>query len=156
MSKIINRKYYVFSQRETTQLEKKYKAEYIGDFDYVISNLGDYSSEPAALFYVKNPDRTKNHSNYLAISRKIFPIAADLVINKGISLFNGEVCLKHPIPAIKDQEGNYHTSSFNHDYVKLDNGSRLDGGRGLDNRVSIGTMLHYVEIKDGELVLKTE
>lgn len=111
-----------FNEKEIKKIEKKYKVTYIGDFDKHIKR-GDYSIYPASLFYQPNPDVQKGHSNYLAIERSVREPSK-------IILFNGEQCIKDPLPAISDGKGNIYVSCFNYDFKSIP-GTHffIDGGR---------------------------
>ena len=120
--------------------EKHYGVRYIGTF---CLNHNGWCNTPAAIFYQPEPDRSKGHTNYLAI----------FIIKNNVILADGSSAFKEPIDACIADNGQIIYSSHRHDYVTSDDGSVfIDGGR--DYTRTNSTTQIYIECIDGLLKFK--
>lgn len=107
------------------KVEEKYNAKYIGDFALKLKN-GGWSEEPAAVFYVEEPDISKGHSHYFGLVFQHNPYQPndyDMFITKGDSAF------ENGLTGVVADNGEVIVSCFTHDFKYSEDGSVFtDGG----------------------------
>jgi len=102
---------------------KKYNASYLGIF-CLKTYEGAWSESICGVYYVDNPDTSKGHTNYFAISfLGVLDVRA--FISKGDSAF------EDGLTGIVSEEGEVLISKYRHDYRKFkrDGDVFIDGGR---------------------------
>lgn len=112
----INRSYQYI---DIDRIEKAFHATFVGDFCLKTTD-GNWSEEPAAIFYAHDPDTSKGHTHYFGILRR----DDSILITKGDSAFS------EPIIGIIADDKEVIFSRYRHDYeVSLDQSVWIDGGR---------------------------
>lgn len=104
---------------DTNKVEELYDATYMGDWS-IRNKYDSWTSRPVAVFYVKNPDTTKNHSHY-------FGLFIDYV-DQSLKICNAESAFSEPMVGI-EEDGIVYVSRYRHDFVTTPSGSTIDGGR---------------------------
>lgn len=106
----------IFKDDAIKAIEEHYNGKYI--FDSCLQTpSGEWVNAPAAIFYTEqaHPDG----SNYFAL---YFNYESELRIANGITATK-------PFEALMLEDGSILHSRYRHDYIQLDEGSMVDGGR---------------------------
>ena len=145
----IKQKESFLSKEGIKNIEKKYKAKFVGIFSLKQEHSG-WRNFPSYIFYVKNPLKME-YSNYLAVSQEIVslkPFLTKTVVSDGSS-FNCE-----NIYALKAEDGEIIYSAFTNDYeVSTDGSAWIDGGR-LYTSYTPGKDLIELEVVGSEIRIK--
>lgn len=100
-------------------VEQRYGGTYIGDFCLKLKN-GNWSDNPAAIFYQPNPKIEFGHTHLFAIVN----------LFDGSYITCGDSAFSEPIAGIIADDGEVIYSRFRHDYrTSADNSVFIDGGR---------------------------
>lgn len=133
------RKPYYFTDKGIEQIESMRDATYIGYWCGRTKD-GDWAEKPLDVFYVKEPDTDKGHTNYFGLI--LNPLTDQVMITDASSCFND------PITGMVE-DGIVYASRYRHDYVQTPSGSSIDGGRDY-TKTTLPCDLVRIEVIDGE------
>lgn len=134
----IHHRYAYFNRQQINFVIKRYQASHVGTM-CLKGRHGQWLDFTVEIFYVDKPDKSKNHSNYLAV----FYQDGRLMLTNGISAVSEE------INAVMSEDGDIIYSSYRYDMAYApDKITWIDGGRDY-TRSSISPALK-LKIKDGK------
>lgn len=122
----------------------QYNAKYLGSWCIKDKN-GNWTERPVEVFYQRNPDTHKGHSNYFGLFLNLY---------NSVMICNAESAFSESIPGILE-DGLVYVSRYRHDYVTIPDveGAFIDGGRDyLRYNASIDNKFVIVKVVDGEFV----
>lgn len=96
-------------------------------------------------YYYRKEPHPKFGNHYLGISVDDYGMRDRVVLSRGDHIEDKTFAM------IRDDNGTLHYSSHVHDYVELDNGNVVDGGRDYI-KSTIDTKIIMMKIKDGRFV----
>jgi len=127
-----------FNESQIKIIEDKYNGKYLGY--WCTKRLsGGWNDIPVDVFYVKNPDRSKGHSNFFGMFRD----------DKSVMITNAESCFEKPVIGLLCHDGEVLVSRYRHDY-RTKGSIMVDGGRDY-LRCSAGKRIQ-VTVENGEFV----
>ena len=146
MEIIISKNYYPIDIKKA---EEKYNAIYIGDF-CLKDRSGNWREKPSAIFYAKDPDRNKGHTNYLGLHLTYKIVEEEMIIDK-MYITNGESAFEEPLVGLQTKNGDILISCYRHHYNEKD-GEFIDGGRDYQRYSPPATFVN-IGIKEDKLIV---
>lgn len=128
---------------DTAAVEKIYTEKDGVPVKYVCTSALGSQTFSTDVYYRETP-HPEFGNRYFAIYRNIFAEDAQIRIT------NADLIEDLDFAMIEDDNGDLWYSSHRHDYVKLDNGKAIDGGRSYIH-TNTGE-IRYFNVKDGEFV----
>lgn len=118
-------------------IKEKYKVSYVGLYDIP-------GRDHVYVFYAKDPDRSKGHSNYLGV---IWTPNGEVYLTNAVKIVEAEY------NAIEVGEGEFIVSRYRHDYQSRGD-AMIDGGLDYARYNPAYPITHKMRVVDGKEVFE--
>lgn len=115
--KLETRTPYHFTENGIKTIEEKYNAQYMG-YWCTLRPSGGWNETPVDVFYVKNPDTSRGHTNYFGM----------FVRDDKTMITDASSCFSEAMIGVAENDTVY-VSRYRHDYTVTPSGACIDGGR---------------------------